>query len=314
MITIERYTPEMQAQWDELIANSRNATFLHHRNYMDYHADRFTDFSLMARNSAGKLMAVLPACIEGEMLYSHRGLTYGGWLMPARRCDALDMLEIWAEMTKYLKSKGIKQLIYKPVPHIYHKYPAEEDIYAMWRSGGQLHASLVSTVVDLRNPLPFDQGLRQRAKRASSLPGITYGESTDFSGFWQILTDLLRSRFEAKPVHSVEEITLLHSRFSRNIRLFTAKEGDELLAGIVVYVCGRTAHSQYTAATKRGKELSVVHALYQHILDTLRSEIDYFDFGTSNEDNGHEVNSGLLRQKCSYGGRAIVYNSFKVDL
>ena len=82
----------------------------------------------------------------------------------------------------------------------------------------------------------------------------------------------------------------------------------------MVYVCGRAAHSQYTAATDRGKELSVVHALYQHIMESLRSEIDYFDFGTSNEAAGREVNPGLLRQKCSYGGRAIVYNSFKITI
>lgn len=312
MITIERYTPDMQPQWDELVANSRNATFLHLRDYMDYHADRFADFSLMARNDHGRLLAVLPACIEGDTFYSHRGLTYGGWLMPQRRCDALDMLEIWDAMTAFLRSSGVKQLIYKPVPHIYHSYPSEEDIYALWRAGGQLHTSLVSTVVDLRRPLPFDQGLRQRARRAAALGNVTYSESTDYAAFWQVLTTLLRTRFNSAPVHSLAEIELLHSRFPRNIRLFTATEGGQLLAGIVVYVCNRAAHSQYTAATDRGKELSVVHALYQHIMDQLRSEVDYFDFGTSNEAAGREVNPGLLRQKCSYGGRAITYNTFKI--
>ena len=128
------------------------------------------------------------------------------------------------------------------MPHIYHSYPSEEDIYALWRAGGQLHTSLVSTVVDLRHPLPFDQGLRQRARRAAALENVTYSESTDYASFWQILTTLLRTRFNSAPVHSLAEIELLHSRFPRNIRLFTASEGGQLLAGIVVYVCGRAAH------------------------------------------------------------------------
>ena len=93
MIEIMRYEGSMAARWDELVSSSRNGTFLHQRGYMDYHSDRFTDCSLVALRE-GKPCALLPACIDSDVLYSHRGLTYGGWLVPLKHFDATVMIEI----------------------------------------------------------------------------------------------------------------------------------------------------------------------------------------------------------------------------
>ena len=79
-IEIQQYIPALQPEWDCFIANSRNGTFLFFRNYMDYHSDRFIDNSLLFRYK-GKLIAVLPANREGDVLWSHQGLTYGGLVL-----------------------------------------------------------------------------------------------------------------------------------------------------------------------------------------------------------------------------------------
>ena len=55
MIEIRRYSNTDKPIWDDFVKWSKNATFLHLRDYMDYHADRFDDFSLMAFNHHGKL-------------------------------------------------------------------------------------------------------------------------------------------------------------------------------------------------------------------------------------------------------------------
>ena len=47
MFEIIKYTPEYRQQWDAYVAKARNATFLFYRNYMDYHSDRFKDYSLL---------------------------------------------------------------------------------------------------------------------------------------------------------------------------------------------------------------------------------------------------------------------------
>lgn len=315
MITIRRYDPATDREvWDAFVADSRNATFLFYRAYMDYHSDRFDDYSLMAYDGRGRLLALLPACRSGSTLYSHQGLTFGGWLLPHRRCDALDMLAIFDALPHAMREVGVRRLIYKAIPYIYFRQPAQEDIYAMVRKGGCISASLVSSVIDLSDPVPFDMGSRQRARKALA-SGIVIGESDRWEEYWTILTNLLRERFDAAPVHSLEEILLLRSRFPENIRLVTATDPDsgEILAGIVLYVNDTAIHSQYTAATQRGKNMAAVPAIYQNIIDTYRGKARWLDLGTSNENGGRDVNAGLLRQKCSYGARAVAYLTFTID-
>ena len=165
-MTIERYTPAMQPEWDEFAATARNATFLHRRGYMDYHADRFTDHSLIARGDDGRILALLPANAEGGTLVSHRGLTYGGWLTPARRFTAATMLGLFADMRSFLRAAGFATLVYRPVPHIYHSVPAEDDIYALWRNGAVADAVGASSTIDLRRPRLLDHGSKNAINRA----------------------------------------------------------------------------------------------------------------------------------------------------
>lgn len=47
MIRIEQYTPVRQAAWDDLIDHSKSPMFMFKRGFMEYHADRFQDFSLL---------------------------------------------------------------------------------------------------------------------------------------------------------------------------------------------------------------------------------------------------------------------------
>ncbi|MBD5174376.1 MAG: GNAT family N-acetyltransferase [Bacteroidales bacterium] len=313
MIELKRYTPTLAEDWDGLVRASRNGTFLHLRPYMDYHSHRFEDCSLMAYDAKGRLIAVLPAHRAGSALASHRGLTYGGWIM-ADRADMEAMVEVWAQLMDFARSEGFTEIVYRPVPHIFHRYPAEEDIYALWRSGGVLDAVQISSVVDLAVPLGFDMAGRQAVRKAEA-HGIKIGESDDFEGFWQVLSDNLMATHGAVPVHSLAEIRLLKSRFPDNIRLYTATLADEILAGVVMYYTDVAAHSQYASASPQGKKLRAMPALYHRIMqDACDAGTRYFDFGTSCEDGGHYLNLGLIRQKCGFGGRGIAFNSYKISL
>ena len=75
--TVKKYTENDYAIWNDFIEHAKNATFLFHRDFMEYHKDRFEDYSLLVFDGE-KLVAVLPANKNGETLYSHQGLTYGG--------------------------------------------------------------------------------------------------------------------------------------------------------------------------------------------------------------------------------------------
>lgn len=310
-MTIERYTPAVAPEWDRVVEASRNGTFLHLRAYMDYHADRFRDCSLLARNDHGEVTAILPANAIGDTIYSHQGLTFGGWLMTPE-ADANAMMEIWERTSDFLKDSGFKRMYYKPVPHIYHKYPAEEDLYALFRAGGKLDTTLISSAIDMSCPLGFNRTAKRYAHSAEKA-GVTVGESENWDEFWDVLRDLLAERYNASPVHTIEEIKLLHSRFPQNIKLYTACKDGRIAAGVVIYVSDTVAHCQYIATTKEGRDGKVLPLLFQHIIGTMTDK-RYFDFGTSNEDGGRTLNEGLIHQKCGFGARAIVYNSYFIDL
>jgi hypothetical protein len=315
MITVKQYDPSLKAQWDETVAASRNGTFLHCRDYMDYHSDRFADFSLVAMRESGKLIAVMPACREDGTLYSHRGLTYGGWLMPLRHFDIGTMLEVWNLSLEFMRREGISRIIYKPVPHIYHRYPAEEDLYMVFRAGGKLVESNISAAIDLDEPLPFDRGNKSNVSTARR-NGVEVGESDDWENYWHVLDSLIMEKYGHHAVHSLDEIKLLHSRFPHNIKLFTATAAGELLAGVVMYYCGReVAHSQYIASTARGRQLKALPLLFDFLIkDAAHAGFRYFDFGISTEQGGHYLNEGLVSQKCRMGGRGIVYNTYEIKL
>lgn len=313
MTTIIKYDATMSARWDEFVKASRNGTFLHQRGYMDYHSDRFKDCSLVAVHN-DKWCTVLPACIDSDTLYSHRGLTYGSWLLPLKHFDPVMMLEVMDAAMAWMRAHGIKRLVYKAVPHIYHRYPSEEDLYALFRHHATLIESNLSTTIDLSCPLALDRGNKSGANAARKA-GIKVGPSDDWSGYWHLLETLLDERYDTRPVHTLAEIELLRERFSDNIKLYTATLDGELLAGVVMYLSKPVAHSQYIGSSPQGKERKALTLLFDYLIGEYGQQgYRYFDFGISNEDHGRYLNEGLVRQKFRLGGRGIVYNTYEVLL
>lgn len=311
MIEIQRYDKSMAGMWDEMVGHSRNGTFLLKRGYMDYHSDRFRDCSLVALRD-GKPCALLPTNVDGDTLYSHRGLTYGGWIVPLKHFDTTVMVEVMDAAMAWMRDNGIKHLVYKAIPHIYHRYPCEEDLYALFRHQAALIETNVSTTIDLTCPLPFDRGNKSGANSARKA-GIKVGESDDWQGYWRLLSSLLDERYGTRPVHTLEEMLLLQGRFPENIRLYTATLDGELLAGVVMYLSSPVAHCQYIGASPRGKDSKALTLLFELLInESARLGYRYFDFGISNEDHGRYLNEGLVRQKCRLGGRGIVYNTYEV--
>ncbi|HVY61572.1 MAG TPA: GNAT family N-acetyltransferase, partial [Planctomycetota bacterium] len=132
MIEVRRYAAGDRERWDAFVRAAKNATFLFERGYMEYHADRFADHSLLFVDGAGELVGALPASEREGELVSHGGLTYGGVVCGAGMRAAL-MLEVFEALLAHVRSAGLRRLVYKPVPHIYHALPAEEDLYALFR-------------------------------------------------------------------------------------------------------------------------------------------------------------------------------------
>lgn len=308
---IERYTAEKLAEWDSFVDSSRNGTFLHKRGYMDYHAHRFVDHSLMFYHN-GELAAVLPAHIKEESFCSHNGLTYGGLLL-CNGTTTAGVLEIFEATQEYLKENtAATRIIYKPTPHIYHSYLCEEDLYALFRYGAALTERKVSSAIPLKEPLPIS-GRRKLTGKAKSRLNIV--EDGDLATFWNILSERLQEKYDTAPVHSIEEISLLKSRFPNNIKLFCIADNDgKTLGGVVLFITGKVVHMQYSATTEEGRRTSALDYLYEVLINERFADKEYFDFGISVEDGGRYLNNGLIAYKERLGGRAVVYDTYTIDL
>ena len=312
MYRIEIYTSGQKNNWNTFVDNSKNATFLFYRDYMVYHANRFRDFSLMIYRK-DKLFALLPANIENDILYSHQGLTYGGLLMSAK-ATVIDVLDTFNSINIFLKQNNIKKVIYKPSPYIYHLFPSQEDLYALFKTT-DLHivGRNISSTIYQENKIKFIESRKSGIRKALN-NNVTVKLSEDFEAFWNILDTNLKNKYGVAPVHTLDEILLLQSRFPDNMKLYLAYQNDTPLGGTLVYLTKRVIHTQYISASVEGKELGVLDLLFDYLINHEYINYPIFDFGQSTEKMGNILNESLIFQKEGFGGRGVLYDIYEYNI
>ena len=279
---------------------------------MEYHQDRFDDNSLLIYKN-DKLIAVFPANKKNDTLYSHQGLSYGG-LIFQKKTSFKDALESFKELLSFAKSEGFKTLNLKLIPKIYHEYPSDEIDYFLFLVNAKLIRRDVSSTIENKNQLKI-QSNRIEGKKKAENQGLTIKEKTCFKGFWnKILIPNLEERHQVKPVHSLEEIELLHTKFPKNIRQFNVYKDDEVVAGTTIFETNHVAHVQYISANNEKQQLGSLDFLFEYLINSVFKDKEYFDFGISNENQGQNVNRGLLFWKEGFGARTIVYDFYEIDL
>jgi hypothetical protein len=311
MIEIKRYDTSQKNSWDTFIKNSRLNTFLFYRDFIEYHSDRFEDFSLLIYRK-GKLEAVLPANVKQSTLYSHQGLTYGG-LVISSKISAVDVLIIFEELNSFLKQNGINEVVYKVIPLIYHKQPMQEDVYALYRLKADKISCTLSSTIFTKNKIPFTESRKSGLRKAKNA-GVTVEESTDYFSFWNILDWNLSNNHGVKPVHTLEEIVNLKKLFPDNIRLFCSFLEGKIIAGTVLFIVENIIHVQYISANEEGKFVGAIDLLFDEVINVIFNDVEIIDFGHSNEDSGNYLNERLIFQKEGFGGRGVVYEIYNYKI
>ena len=294
------------------MAESKNGTFLFDRRFMDYHADRFEDGSLMVYRR-GVLYALLPANIKDGVLTSHGGLTYGGLIM-SDMCTAKGVQDTFAAINDFLLSISIHKVVYKAVPWIYHRQPAEEDLFALTSiCQARLIIRDISSVIIGDRKMRFSES-RMSGIRKAQRKGLTVCESTDFAAFWQILNDNLRAKYGVHPVHSAEELVLLSSRFPDKIKLYMVFDREQPLGGTVLFLMPQVLHVQYISTTPDGKACGAIDLLFDHLINHIYADYHFIDFGKSTSSDSADLNEQLIFQKEGFGGRAVCYDTYEYSL
>lgn len=304
-----RYTPTRKLEWNDFVGRSKQGTFLFDRNYMDYHHDRFQDYSLMVFRNA-RLFALFPANRVDNTVYSHQGLTYGG-LLTDHKATTAEVCTTFQVINHFLREQDVNRVIYKAIPWIYHNIPAEEDLYALTNvCQAQLIARDISSAIILDSRLKFTESRRSGIRKAVRNE-LFVEESEDIDAFWDILNRNLQNKYGATPVHSSEELRLLHGRFPRNIKLFMVYDNNVAVGGTLVYVTPQVVHTQYISASPEGKSMGALDLLFDHLINKVEWGRRYFDFGKSTEDGGRVLNAPLIFQKEGFGGRGVCYDCYE---
>ncbi|MHD0319369.1 GNAT family N-acetyltransferase [Fusobacterium sp. THCT1E2] len=305
---IIKYENKYKEEWNQFINISKNGTFLLNRDYMEYHSDRFPDHSYIFLDEKDKISALIPGTIKDEIFYTHRGLTYGGLILD-KNSKMIDVLEYFELLNNELKKSGIKKVIYKNIPYIYHSYPSQEDEYALFKQKAEIFSLGIASTIELDKEFKFNKSRKSSISKAKRY-GLEIKKNENFKEFWKLLEENLQNTHEARPVHNLDEILYLKRKFPENIKLYVALENKDVVGGIVVYEMEKICHIQYISANERGKEISALDFLFEYLIKIEFKDKKYFDFGTSTEENGNFLNEGLIFQKEGFGARGIVYKQY----
>lgn len=314
-LEIQPYSAACAEEWDAFCADAENATLLHTRRFLAYHGERFLDASVLLRLE-GRIVGVFPAAQSPQdsmLVVSHPGATYGG-IVHHGRLGGQRMIDAFDALRAHYASGGAKRILYKALPHIYARIPAQDDLYALSRAGAQRVRCDLSSAIDLADRRrPGER--RRRALRKAQAAVTLSADPVHLPGLWAVLAENLLSRHDAKPVHEVSELMLLMKKFPEQIRVRTALCDGKVVAGIVLFNAARVWHAQYIASSPAGQDVNALDAVFDRaITDATEAGARYFDFGISNERGGTYLNDGLYRFKSEFGGGGVVHEFYELNL
>ena len=311
-LQVTKYEGNRKLEWDNFVKSSKNGHFFFYRDYMEYHSDRFQDFSLIIYNDKGNTMALLPASIDGDTVISHGGLTFGGFVCDSKM-TAAKMLDVFANVKQFLKNAGVRMFIYKCMPAIYNKYPSDEALYALFRNNAEVYRRDVSFSIYLPDRLGYQEQRKRAVKKGYRHQYILH-ESSKYEEYIALLDKILMKYHGTHPVHNVNELRLLAEKFPYNIKLYTAEKKGRIEAGTVLFLQSGVVHTQYLANSDEGRKNGALDCLLDWLITDVYKDKTWFDFGISCEQEGRYLNEGLAAQKEGFGARAVVHDFYRIEL
>jgi hypothetical protein len=311
LYTVTLFSPENTSDWDKFINRERHLFFFS-RGYMNYHADRFEDFSLMIFDKK-KLLALLPANREGGQIISHKGLTYGGMLL-AKNLSWIVQKDIFGSILAFLSRENFEKVSLRVQPFF---LSGNENMLTFCQHlGGQIEKLNTNVILQANNYekrlAAYSERKRRNIRKANKVRFRIMREEA-LPEFWTVLTEVLRAKYGKKPVHNLQEILFLQKSFPENIRLYAVEVEEKISAGILIFdYFGDRArlHMQYIAGDDFAKENGLLDALCDILFTQYPEAI--FSFGISDDENG--LNENLLTWKLQFGGKTVVQPFISFDL
>ena len=304
-----KYEEKYKKSWNSFVEFSKNATFLFDRDFMEYHAERFEDCSLVVFNERGVLVALLPASVKDGVVTSHAGLTYGGVLV-GNSISTEKVIQIFSAILIYLKASNNSKFVYKAIPHIYHNIPSEEDLYALFKHGFGLIKRDVSSSFNL-------DYMRVKGKKINSYKkalehGFDLKEVSNADNVLDIVNVNLKLRYGVEAIHKSEEINLLKKSFKKNVVIYELLLENKVCGGAILFVDNGCVHAQYIATNEEAKKFRGLDYIIVALIDMYKHTARWFDYGISTEQGGHFLNVNLIKSKEGFNMAAVCYDTYEL--
>jgi len=302
------YRTKMQAAWDAFIEAHR-AAFIFKRGFMEYHSQRFTDSSLLVYDH-GNIVALLPANKIGDVLYSHKGLSFGGFIYQ-KGLSQPKVLAIWEASLRFLTEKGLNSIIYKALPTYQAQNFSDTDALPLFYAKAFLQYREVSQVW---MGSPHFQLRRKRGVKKASKAGLVFSDKWEgLDAFWDILKHTLFHRHAATPVHTLAEISGLQQKFPYNIRFCSVRRSNgQLVSGAVIFCYPYCWHVQYIAANAFGKQNGAPDFLIYRLMQEMPAGMR-LSFGVSSLRQAQQINKGLFDWKQGWATQVFPHDTYEIS-
>lgn len=312
--SIVKYDDSYQTRWDKFVMqNSINGTFLHTRNFLNYHPEgRFKDASVLVMQGHN-IVAVVPACDtedNGKRCFcSHKGSTFGGIVLDKNKYNISTMEELIPCLEEYILSEGYESILLRCTSNIFTSKPMDLLDYYLFKNNYKQFDE-VSFYVELENS-PDDltslmNSSRRRDYRYSLKNNLEFRRlETDeqIIEFYDILCRNL-TKFGSVPVHTIEELLdFKHERLTDIVDFYGVYYEDKMVAGTMLFYFGnKVLHTQYLAQDIEYANLFTMNFLDFNLIQLAKDKgFSKFSFGISTEERGKILNKGLAQFKEGFG-------------
>ena len=320
MITIEKYNSEALQEWDQFISNSNNGTIFQKQQFINYHITRqFVDHSLVIKKN-NNIVAVLPAAICDNILYSHPGSSYGGLVLSAS-VDFQTIQDIICTIDEYCYSQKFKSLFLINSPSVYQKKIDQSLNYLLNWNNYKSKEVYISHVVDLGNASTLLGLLKKRKRRYinnnTELNSLSFDESNNFDAFYEILL-ASKKKYQTKPTHSLEELYKLQTLFPEEIKLIETRKEGEIIGGSLLFFANTDVSLVFynTILDQYRKSQIAMLQLYKCMEVSQKNGYKMVDFGVSHtpeQEDPMAPKFSLIRFKEQFDARGVLRIAYQKE-
>lgn len=248
MSTIEAvgYTGDLKDDWNEFVATSNNGTIFHSLDFLSYHGDRFklNERHLMFYRKGRKLIGVMPLAFfeEGDSLVARSpyGGSFGG-VVVIPHLKFRENKELVDSMMDFLRINGVDEIHIAPPPLFYGKVPDCYIEFSLMKNNFDIVKRVLTSVIKIdyfsSDPFEiFEKRARTAVKKARKEGVCVVESSDDYGSFYEILKEA-KSRHQAQPTHTLQDLRKLHEILPGFIKLDMAYVDKEPVAGVLYFIC-----------------------------------------------------------------------------